>query len=359
MNQNLAYHSNDFCVVGISYKNTDAVTRSGFSITPEKYEDIIKVAPSFGVNYLFILSTCNRCEFYSIAKDASALRQLFLSTVKDEEKSIEHVLYQKNSFEAMEHLYEVGCGLDSQILGDYEIVSQLKQAIGFSRGKNFLGPILERLTSSVLQSSKRIKTDTKLSDGSVSVAFAAAKFIKDQVAYADKKILVLGVGKIGRSVCKNLLTYISTENVTVANRSAAKAIAFAEELNLNYCATDSLNDTMDNFDIIIAATNSSEPVILASHFYEGVKRKTIIDLSIPCNIQSEVQNINGIQVVHLDEISKTKDESLNMRTNEIPKAKAIIQIHMQEFLQWEQKQRMRVIAQSPRSSSKEISQLTA
>lgn len=347
MSRNIEFLPEEFFVVGISYKNTDAATRSGFSVFSEQYQDIIQLAPSFGVNNLFVLSTCNRCEFYGCAKNALALLQLFQSQMANSSNTLKTIIYQKKSFSAINHLYRVGCGLDSQILGDYEIVGQLKQAIDISRKQNFLGPFLERLTNSVLQASKKIKTHTKLSNGSVSVSFAAAKFIRQQVEInGNKKILIIGAGKIGRSICKNLVSYIDPGYITVANRSPEKAIALIKELQINYCPQELLSARMSGYDIIVAATNSPEPVIFASHFDQNIKEKTIIDLSVPCNIENEVQGMSGIEIIHLDQISKTKDDNLKTRIAEIPKAEAIIENHTKEFFDWVEKRKLRTLLQA-------------
>ncbi len=219
-----------------------------------------------------------------------------------------------------------------------------------------MGSFLERLVSSVFQSSKKIKTHTELSSGSVSVSFSAARYIKEKTSFNSKsKILVLGAGKIGRNTCKNLLGNFEPENITVINRSIDKAINLSRELNINYAASENLASQLDASDIIIVATNSIEPVILKSNLINKGK-KFIIDLSMPSNVEILVNDLPNIKVIHVDQISKLKDDNLKKRAAEIPKAKKIIDIQIQEFMQWHEMRKQIPVLKSIKSKLKEINQ---
>ena len=356
MSCNKTYLIEEFFVVGISYKNTDAATRGQFSISFKQYETILELAPSYGVEEMFVLSTCNRTEIYGFAKNATSLLELMHSQSSGDFELLTKMVYVKNGIDSISHLYNVACGLDSQILGDYEIVSQLKQAINFSRDHKFMGSFLERLVSSAFQSSKKIKTYTALSNGSVSVSFSAAKYIKEKTSFTSQnKILVLGAGKIGRNTCKNLLGYFGPENITVINRSIEKAINLADELHIKYAASELLSSQIDISDIIIVATNSIEPVVLKSHLANNGS-KIIIDLSLPCNVEARVKDLPNIKVIHVDQISKLKDENLKNRAAEIPKAKKIIASQVEEFMQWHEMRQQVPVLKSIKIKLKEISQ---
>ncbi len=356
MSSNKAYSSDEFFVVGISYKNTDAATRGQFSISYKQYESILELAPSYGVEEMFVLSTCNRTEIYGFAKDASSLMELLYIQASGDYELLLQMAYIRNGMQAINHLYDVGCGLDSQILGDYEIVSQLKQAVNFSRDHKFMGSFLERLVSSVFQASKKIKTYTDLSSGSVSVSFSAARYIKEKTNFNGKsKILVLGAGKIGRNTCKNLLGNFEPENITVINRSIDKAKILSGELNINYVSSELLASQLDASDIIIVATNSIEPVVLKSNLVNK-GNKIIIDLSMPTNVESAVNDLPNIKVIHVDQISKLKDDNLKKRAAEIPKARKIIDIQIQEFMQWHEMRKQIPVLKSIKSKLKEIDQ---
>jgi glutamyl-tRNA reductase len=240
----------------------------------------------------------------------------------------------KNGIEAIEHVFMVGAGLDSQILGDYEIVGQLKNSVKFAKEKGCIGAFSERLINSVLQASKLIKNTTNLSGGTVSVSFAAVQYIKNHSqSVARKKILLLGTGKIGRNTCKNLVDYLDSHNITLINRSIEKAKELALELNLSYAPLEELAQQIEEAEIIVVATNSTEPTILKEHLLNKGK-KLIIDLSVPFNVEESARLLENVHIVDVDELSKLKDETLKMRMAEVPKAHTIINLLIDEFNDW-------------------------
>src|SRR5215210_5206623 len=164
-----------FFIAGINYKKTDATVRGQFAINNDQYAKILAVAPSFALSEIFILSTCNRTEIYGFADNASQLIEILCSETIGTKETFEQICYEKQGCNAIQHLFEVGAGLESQILGDYEIIGQIKLAVKFARERGFVNAFLERLVNSVIQSTKVVKNQTALSGGTVSVSFAAVQ----------------------------------------------------------------------------------------------------------------------------------------------------------------------------------------
>jgi len=326
----------NFFIAGINYKKTDAGTRGQFAINNNQYEQILNAAASFKVDSLFILSTCNRTEIYGLADKPAQLINLLCTQTQGTAEAFRSLAYIKSGEKAVEHLFNVGAGLDSQLLGDYEIIGQLKQAVKFAREHGFVDCFLERLVNSVLQTSKTIKNDTALSAGTVSVSFSAVQYIKSHFEnIAGKKILLVGTGKIGRNTCKNLVDYLGTTNITLVNRSEEKAIQLAAELNLKHDSISNLEACIAEADIILTATSAGEPTILAAHLKDS-REKLIIDLSVPNNVESSVKGMPGITLVNVDELALLKDETLKKREAEAPKAMMIIAEQMAGFMDWYQ-----------------------
>ena len=324
----------NFYVAGINYKKSDASVRGQFAIGSEQYAAVLAAAAVEGLNEVFILSTCNRTEIYGFASCSQQLVELLCSQTVGNAETFKKSAYIKNGIEAVEHVFNVGAGLDSQILGDYEIVGQLKTAVKFAKEAGFVGAFTERLINCVLQSSKLIKNNTSLSGGTVSVSFAAVQYIANMVPNpSGKRILLLGVGKIGRNTCKNLVDYLETKNITLINRSPEKSQALADELGLQSASLEDLDEEVANADIILVATNSAQPVILKKHL-EGKGEKVILDLSIPYNVADDAQVLPNVHMVNVDKLSKLKDDTLKMRLAEVPKAKGIIGEIMTEFEAW-------------------------
>ena len=324
----------NFFIAGVNYRKTDAMLRGQYAISNEQYANLLSQAQVYNVKELFVLSTCNRTEIYGFADNAKTLMQLLCAQTEGSLETFEEIAYVKKGTEAIKHLFNVAAGLDSQILGDYEIVGQLKQAVKFAKEKDFIGAYLERMINAVLQSSKTIKTNTELSGGTVSVSFAAIQYIKEKFEnISDKKILLLGTGKIGRNTCKNLVDYLDTKNITLINRTESKAELLANELGLEYAAAHAMEEEIKSADIILVATNASQPVVLKSHLLNSGD-KLIIDLSVPYNVELNAQELPGITLVNVDELSRIKDATLENRKAEVPKAKAIIAEYINEFVDW-------------------------
>jgi glutamyl-tRNA reductase len=337
--QNRQSDISKFFISGINYKKSDATTRGLYAINPEQYASILAAAPHYGIKELFVLSTCNRTEIYGFAEEASLLSDLLCTQTSGDLASFKEIAYNKQGKNAIEHLFNVAAGLDSQILGDYEIVGQIKQAVKFSKENNCIGTNMDRLVNAVLQSSKEIKNNTTLSGGTVSVSFAAVQYIKEVVpVITNKKIVLLGTGKIGRITCKNLVDYLGAKNITLINRTEEKAVALSEELDLSFAPAGELAAQLKAADIILVATNSSQPVILKSHL-ENSGHKLIIDLSVPCNVETEAQQLPNITFINVDELSKIKDSTLQKREAEVPKANTIIVKHIAVYFDWHTRRR--------------------
>jgi glutamyl-tRNA reductase len=323
-----------FFVAGINYKKSDAAARGEFAINSEQYQNLLALAPSLGLHELFILSTCNRTEVYGFAENISQLIELLCTQTKGSVKTFRESAYMKSGLQAIEHLFHVSAGLDSQILGDYEIVGQIKHAVKFSKAHSRINAFTERLFNCVLQSSKVIKNQTALSSGTVSVSFAAVQYIKENAKnIARKNILLIGTGKIGRNTCKNLVDYLGTKNITLLNRSEEKSFLLADELGLKNASYENIAIEIQHADIIIVATNAEHPIIKKADLI-GSKEKILIDLSIPNNIEASAKEFAQIDLVNVDDLAKINDATLQKREAEIPKAKAIIAQHIIEFMEW-------------------------
>jgi glutamyl-tRNA reductase len=344
----------NFYIVGINYKKTDAAIRGQFAVSNEQYEKLLSLAPAHHLSELFILSTCNRTEIYGFADNARQLADLLCTATTGHREDFLDMSYIKRGAEAIEHLFLVSAGLDSQILGDYEIVGQIKQAVKFARDKHFIGPFLERLVNCVLQSSKSVKNQTGLSGGTVSVSFAAIQYIRERYTdLAGKKMLLIGIGKIGRGTCRNMVDYLNTRNITLINRTGKRAAELAAETGVGHASLDRLAEYAGGADIILVATNAEHPTLLRKHL-EGTGPKLVIDLSIPCNVEESVAGLPGVTLINVDELSRIKDETLQKREAEVPKAKVIIAEHIAELMEWHAMRRHVPVLRAVKTKLKEL-----
>ena len=331
--QNPEHILSRFFLCGISHLKTDAATRSLFHINDAEKEFILNAARALGIRSLFILNTCNRTEIYAYVADESVLRNLFIECKKIDPELFKQKYYTKTNKQALRHLFEVAAGLDSQILGDFEILAQLKQAVAFSKNQNLIGPIMDRTINFALQASKKIKTNTSLSTGTTSVSFAAIEWLKKNTDTTGKKIALVGLGKFGTLIGKNLKHYFRNSNIVVCNRTDEKAIKFAKENGIEYQLFQNLPQLVNDADIVVVSTQATEPTVMPQ-FITDQKNRIFLDLSIPSNVHHCIKYLPNQQLVNVDDISVILNDTIRKRTNEIPAAHKIIDEIKDEFLTW-------------------------
>jgi len=323
-----------FYAIGLSYKKADAKIRGHFSLSDDAKLNLLNQAKSNGIESLIVTSTCNRTEIYGFAEHPFQLIKLLCDNTKGTVEEFQKVAYVYKNKEAISHLFRVGSGLDSQILGDFEIISQLKTAAKISRKHKLLNNFIERLVNSVIQASKRIKTETNISSGATSVSFASVQYIMKHVEnVSNKNILLFGTGKIGRNTCENLVKHTKNEHITLVNRTKDKAEAIAGKFNLIVKDYANLQEEINASDILIVATGAQNPTI-DKHIIQSKKELLILDLSIPKNVNENVQELNNVKLIHLDDLSQITDETLEKRKEHIPLAETIIQEVNIEFNSW-------------------------
>ena len=231
-------------------------------------------------------------------------------------------------------MFRVGTGLDSQILGDFEIISQLKNAFVISKELNLVNAFLERLVNAVIQASRKIKNETEISSGATSVSFASVQYIfKNVEDIASKNILLFGTGKIGRNTCENLVKHTKHEQITLINRTKEKAEKLAKKLDVIVKDYADLQLELQKADVVVVATGAQNPTVDKA-ILNLKKPLLILDLSIPKNVNENVKDIEGVTLVHMDELSQITDETLENRKKHIPAAEAIIEEIKDEFMSW-------------------------
>jgi glutamyl-tRNA reductase len=324
-----------FYNIGVSYKKADAKIRGKFSVSKENQTALLTAAKEKGIRSIFIISTCNRTEIFGFASRPCLLIELLCSFSEGTVNEFNAICNIHKDQEAISHLFRIGTGLESQILGDYEIVGQLRHAFKLAKSLNTTNAYSERLINSVLQASKRVKNETKLSSGTTSVSYAAVQYIiKNLPDYNSKNILVFGLGKMGKHTCKNLAEYTQNKQVCLINRTEEKAIEFVKEhAFIRTVVIENLTEEVSKADVLIVSTGADKPTIIKEHI-SNTKKILILDLSMPENVAKEVTDFKGVSLVNVDELSKITDETLAVREKEIPFAEQIIEIHKEEFNSW-------------------------
>ncbi len=323
-----------FYVIGLNYRKADVVTRSNFSLSKENQKLLLSEAKKINIKSVVILSTCNRIEIIGFAKHPFQLISLLCKYSKGTVEEFAKVSYVFKNSDASEHLIRIATGIDSQILGDYEIVGQLKDAFNLAKEANTLNAYLERLFNVALQASKETKNKTTISSGTTTVSYAAIQYIKDNYSKRHpQNILVYGLGDIGQSTARSCSEYLKAHTITVINRTNSVAHELAKEVSLEVAEHEELQDKINLSDIIIVATGASNPTVMTD-MIPANKKQLIIDLSIPRNADPQINDLENINVIDVDILSEKTKKTIEERKKQIPLVEEIIKKHKSEFYEW-------------------------
>ena len=324
-----------FYAIGLSYKKADAKVRGLFSLNAQNKEALLQQAKAEGISNLIVTSTCNRTELYGFAEHPFQLIKHLCENTEGTVEDFQKVAYVYKSNEAIAHMFKVGTGLDSQILGDFEIISQLKTSFILSKKYGMIDAFMERLINEVIRASKKVKNETEISSGATSVSYASVQYILKNVSnVSDKNILLFGTGKIGRNTCENLVKHIDNKHISLINRTKGKAEAVAGKFQLTVKDYGDLQSEISQSDIVIVATGAQQPTIDKEVLSATNKEILLLDLSIPKNVSDDVLELPNVTLVHLDDLSKVTDDTLERRKQYLPQAIEIIDEVKAEFLAW-------------------------
>jgi glutamyl-tRNA reductase len=345
---------NNFTIVGINYRKSDITIRGKFSVSPEQSFSLIKEALSQKIEGCLFLSTCNRSELYGICSDSRELTDILCNYTNGDINEFMKQGYVYSGRDAIEHLLRVASGLDSQIIGDYEILSQLKYAAKISKENGGLNSFMERAINFALQASKEIKTKTKLSSGTVSVSYAAIQIIKEKNKdLRNKKILLIGTGKFGNQIAKNLKDYLPGATISFCNRTDEKAYLLAEKFDAGFVAYKNVESACNEADVIMVSSSSENYVVLPS-FFVSEKPRLILDLSSPQNVDPLIKLNDQITLMDVDEVSVILNQTISAREAEVPKALKIINETLNDLEDWHRQQANSPLIQKVKSQLLQI-----
>ncbi|AZA52893.1 glutamyl-tRNA reductase [Chryseobacterium sp. G0201] len=333
--------TSNFAVLSISYEKADGETRGKFAFFDENIKNFVARIHDENLGDAFVVSTCNRTEIYTTSPNYLLVAEEYCKTIGVNITDFLQFANILTKEEALTHLFRVAAGLESQIIGDFEIIGQIKKAYNrFKKERQNSNPYLERAINSAIQISKRIKNETGISNGAASVSYAAVHYIlNSQKRITEKNILLLGVGEIGQNTVENLVKHVYQPKIKIANRTQEKAEKISEKYNIPHVDYSEFDNELKNTDILIVATGAKKPIINASHFPNG-KETLIIDLSIPYNVDKDVTTNENVTLIDVDELSKQIQATIQQREKEIPKAEIIIKELAKEFLEWEKKRKL-------------------
>lgn len=323
-----------FYVIGLNYKKADVVTRSKFSLSKEKQFQLLSEAKNTNIKSVVILSTCNRIEIMGFAKHPFQLISLLCKYSKGTVEEFAKVSYVFKNSDAAEHVIRIATGIESQILGDYEIVGQLKDAFNRAKKAGTLNAYLERLFNVALHASKETKNSTSISSGTTTVSYAAIQYIKDHFSKKNpQNILIYGLGDIGQNTARSCVKYLKAHQLTLVNRTNSVAYEVAQSIDVVAVEHQELKNQIKKSDILIVATGASAPTVSADDV-NPEKKQLIIDLSVPRNVDQSILDFENKEIIDVDMLSRKTKKTLENRKKQIPLVEEIVQKHKAEFYEW-------------------------
>ena len=329
---------------GVDHHNTPIEIRETIVFSEkETISSIKKLLKKDIFQEVILLSTCNRTEIYIItSQDQDVQDQIedFIQSLKPQcPANISDFAYYLQKENAIRHLFRVASGLNSMILGESQILGQVKSAYYFSQETKCTGLYLNRLFNDTIQVAKKVRTQTTIGEGSMSVAFAAVelaqKIFKD---LKEKKGLLIGAGTIGKLTAKNLRER-SMGEIYLINRTFSKAMRIADQLNATPLSWDQLPKILQSVDFVISSTDHNQYIIdrnmaLQAKLHERVQPMLMIDIAVPRDIDPSVKDLEQVFLHDIDDLNHIVKEGSNNREKAIPDAMKLIESAIHDFSEW-------------------------
>ena len=340
-------------LISLNYKIAPIELREKFYLDDAQkivFHNLLK--KNVGVEGLMLLSTCNRTEIYFEFENHIGQENKFIHSVVKElaefrnfKESLSPYLIKKTgSYNVSRHLFRLACGLESMIIGEFQIVEQLKEAYDFSYKHKMLGPILNRMVQKSLETGKFIRTNTKIDKGAVSVSYAAVEKIHNSLEIVDPEFLCVGLGETSKLSIKHLhqKDYL---NIKIANRTNSKSKDFAKPLSLTPIKFESFKNELASVDVAIFSTSSKDPLISQSELKKIRKNSSkdllIIDLSVPRNIPNDCNNLSDVKLINVDDLKDAVNYNYKKRRSQIIKAEKFIEDFLSDFDDWTNSRQLR------------------
>ncbi|TGE20649.1 glutamyl-tRNA reductase [Hymenobacter aquaticus] len=321
-----------FKAVSLSFKKAPLEIRELISLDEAACRRFLHTLHhDLGLSDLLVLSTCNRTEiYYSADRDQSpavieALGQL--KGLSDVATYFPYFDVLDTYQESVQHLFEVAMGLDAQVVGDLQISNQVKQAYQWSADEDAAGPFLHRLLHTIFFTNKRVQQETSFRDGAASTSYATLELVEELTAdIANPRVLVVGLGEIGADVCRHFADSKAFTDVTLCNRTRAKAEVLAAECSLPILDFENLVQGMKDADVVISSISRDAPFFTREMVerLDVLSYKFFVDLSVPRSIEADVENVPGVLVYNIDTIQSKASAALEQRLAAVPHVRAII-----------------------------------
>ena len=326
--------------LGINHQSAPVAIRERMAFPPEKLTPALRELVQLpGVSEGAILSTCNRTEIYCHASTPESVSNWLANYRALESRHVEPYLYQHADGTAVKHAFRVASGLDSMVIGEPQILGQVKEAARAARESGTLGLLLDKLFQTTFSVAKEVRSTTEIGANSVSMAAAALKLANRIFgSIKDQRVLFIGAGEMIELVATHFAAQ-SPKQLTVANRTLERAKQLAERFHGTAIALGDMPDQIAIHDIIITSTASTLPILGKGLIERAVKQRKrrpifMVDLAVPRDIEPEVAEVRDVYLYTVDDLGTVVQEGLGKRESAVAAAETIIDSRVTEFAQW-------------------------
>lgn len=352
-------------LISLNYKAAPIEIRERFHFEDSEklvFNNLLK--KNVGVEGLMIISTCNRTEIYFEFENHFGQEKKFLHNVVKElvefkkyrDSLSPFLINYTSSLQVANHLFRLVSGLESMIIGEFQIVEQLKNAYYYATRRKMLGPILKRMIQKALETGKYIRTNTGIDKGAVSVSYAAVEQITKKYDLKNSKFLCVGLGETSKLSVKHLHQK-NIKKIKISNRSKEKGIKFCEDLGYEFVDFNNFKNEIHNSDVVFFSTSSNKKLLSKKDLSEIMNNRDksllIVDLSVPRNIPSNIK-IKNLKIVNVDNLKDAVNENYKKRKKEIIKAEEYIDDFLIEFDDWTNSRTLRPSILSIKKEIREV-----
>jgi glutamyl-tRNA reductase len=328
--------------VSINHKTAPVELREALHLDSKEIKELLDDSRKDILSEGFVLSTCNRTEIYGFPKSPE-VNYIHLEKVLLEKKNVNGIkdehFHKYFSCSALNHIFKVAAGIDSQLIGDNQIFGQVKEAFHLAEERGAAGFMLKRVFDAAIKVGKRAKSETEISEGAITVSYAAVQLIEKIFSSLNKKsALVIGMGETGLIAAKHLKDK-NIGKLTVTNRTYEKAEKAAEELHAQILPFTQFKESLHEFDIIISATSAAEFIITKDEIKKMMKKRNyaatvLMDIAVPRDIDPSAGDIDNVFYNDIDSLNIIVEQNIKKRKEELPKVQNIILEEMINFFSW-------------------------
>jgi glutamyl-tRNA reductase len=323
--------------LGFNHETCPLDLREAFAIGEDELAHALKSLHGTGaVREAVILSTCNRTEVYSVTDDSDSISHWLTHFRGSNERQVEPFLYNHMGEQAARHTFRVASGLDSMVLGETQILGQLKNAVRVADSVGSVGPKLRKLFDASFSVAKHVRTTTDVGAHSISLAAASAK-VSERIfdSLSESKVLFIGAGDMNR-LCGEYFATLNVSGMSFANRTFSRAKALAEKLNGDVISYNDVVERLYEFDVVVSCTGSPIPIIGKGAVERAIERRRhrpilLIDLAVPRDIEFEVSDLSDVFLYTIDDLGEIVKDGISNRESAALDAEKIIEHRLSQF----------------------------